>query len=377
MIEVKLFGQPTSTYEYAKKTLIDEVENAGVAIRLIEVNDVNSYISEGVRSVPTFRINDKKDVSYSQKSDFAQFVKDAIYAVLQEGKFGNIPKIMVPVDYSQTSSNALDYAIEIAKTRDYVVQIVHVYHPVTAEFDGITMIDPHIEQVKRKEFHAYVNARIAEQDLKPFLQAEFIVGYASEEIIRSSKEQTSLIIMGSTGSGTFKKWFGSVSLEVMKKAHAPVLLIPKNREYHPFTSVLYASDQTDLDRSALNHLSRILPTENIHLHVLHVEQDPHEFLETLENCIPEGVNKNQVITKQVASENIVEGIRKYSVENKIDLIVMTRKTRKFWDTLFHSSVTNKMATYSEIPLLVFHEDEELMQSNRVMHSSQKSKQEVR
>jgi nucleotide-binding universal stress UspA family protein len=141
--------------------------------------------------------------------------------------------------------------------------------------------------------------------------------------------------------------------------------------------VLYASDQTDLDRSALNHLSRILPTENIHLHVLHVEQDPHEFLETLENCIPEGVNKNQVITKQVASENIVEGIRKYSVENKIDLIVMTRKTRKFWDTLFHSSVTNKMATYSEIPLLVFHEDEELMQSNRVMHSSQKSKQEVR
>ena len=59
MIEVKLFGQPTSTYEYAKKTLMDEASKAGVAVHLTEVNDVNSYISEGVRSVPTFRINDK------------------------------------------------------------------------------------------------------------------------------------------------------------------------------------------------------------------------------------------------------------------------------------------------------------------------------
>ena len=376
MIEIKLFGQPTSTYEYAKKTLVDEVEKAGISIRLQEVNDVNSYISEGVRSVPTFRINEKKDVSYSQKSDFTQFVKDAIYAVMREGDFGNLPKIMVPVDYSDTSSNALDYAIQIAKTQDYVVKVVHVYHPVTAEFDGVTMIDPHVEQVKRKEFHAYVNSRIEDQDLKPYIQGEFIVGYAAEEIVNSSKDNAAFITMGSTGAGTFKKWFGSVSLEVMKKAHVPILLIPSNREYSHFSSVLYASDQTDLDRCALKHLSKILPMEDVPLHILHVEQDIHESEEALKECIPDGINKDQVIIKQIASDNIVEGIRQYSIEKNIDLIVMTRKTRKFWDKFFHSSVTNKMATYSEIPLLVFHEDEELRMSNRVSQSSSKRIQEV-
>jgi hypothetical protein len=38
-------------------------------------------------------------------------------------------------------------------------------------------------------------------------------------------------------------------------------------------------------------------------------------------------------------------------------LVMERKERGFWKDLFHTSMTRKMAVYSEVPMLVLHESQ--------------------
>lgn len=143
-------------------------------------------------------------------------------------------KILCPIDFSDYSYDALEYAKDIAKSYNSKLYVLHIiYEP--ADFTGFYV--PHISFDKiRSEIESgakKIMTEVKEEKLKDISGAEtmIIFGVPSDEIVRFAKDkEIDLIVIGSQGKkGIEKMVFGSTAEKVVRKATCPVLVIkPKS-----------------------------------------------------------------------------------------------------------------------------------------------------
>jgi nucleotide-binding universal stress UspA family protein len=157
-------------------------------------------------------------------------------------------KILVPVDNSPHSRNALEAAIQIAKKFSGRITLIHVYSsvfPMMAVGEPSTL-SPGVPISPPTRFLGY--AEVAQKsgerllaDLKhkvetEQLEADTIMekGHAVQEIIRAAKGGSfDLIVMGARGVSHIREMLlGSVTDGVIHHADCPVLVIrrPDTRE---------------------------------------------------------------------------------------------------------------------------------------------------
>jgi len=142
----------------------------------------------------------------------------------------NIQRILVPIDFSEHSKNALKYAIPFAQKFKASVDLIYVVEPTIypADFSFGQIGFPNIEEelrtrgsdelenLRKKEIADKVVSRIIVRTGKPFYE---INQYALEENI-------SLIIIATHGhSGMEQILFGSTAEKVVRKAPCPVLVV--------------------------------------------------------------------------------------------------------------------------------------------------------
>ena len=147
-----------------------------------------------------------------------------------------IKSIVVPTDFSEASSHALDYALSLAKTFQAKIYLMHVYEPIVYYSDA-PMGMPDLIELEQ-------NVRVvAEQTLQNILEhqiktreAEFgaisvetilTQGKPFVEIIQTAKEKNAdLIVLSTHGRSALEHiLLGSVTEKVVRKAHCPVLTV--------------------------------------------------------------------------------------------------------------------------------------------------------
>ncbi|MEJ2242719.1 MAG: universal stress protein [Candidatus Bathyarchaeota archaeon] len=148
-----------------------------------------------------------------------------------------IKKILVPVDGSEHSNKALDYALDLAEKYSANIKLLTVAQPVIVSesmFLSQPMMPPEttvmyvneIETAHKKILqNAYKKAKKAKPKIKISKQLEN--GRPADIITEIANSQDfDLIVMGSRGIGGIKEFFlGSVSDRVADKAHCPVLIV--------------------------------------------------------------------------------------------------------------------------------------------------------
>lgn len=150
-----------------------------------------------------------------------------------------IKKILVPIDFSNNSMNALQTAVAMAKRHGADLKLLHVFdidNTLYPEDNMGSNADPEVaiqsltrlaSSVKRGD---EVNCSIA-----------YVSGYIPNAILQTARDEKSdLIVMGKNGnSGHREMYAGTNSYYVIKKSHCPVLLIPSGKMYESFTDVLF------------------------------------------------------------------------------------------------------------------------------------------
>jgi nucleotide-binding universal stress UspA family protein len=156
-------------------------------------------------------------------------------------------KILVPLDGSEHSLKALDYAIGVARKFSSVVHIVHIVHIVqavsAATYDTAFMmrglytrasdmagpsfmidLKNHLEENGRRIL-ATTETKTREAGIKAV--TTLLYGSPAEEIINfAEKEEVDLIVIGDRGLGSVTRFFlGSVSNKVSRHAPCPVLIV--------------------------------------------------------------------------------------------------------------------------------------------------------
>ncbi|MBU1240997.1 universal stress protein [Myxococcota bacterium] len=138
-----------------------------------------------------------------------------------------IKNILCPVDFSECSNHALDYAIAFAQAHDAELTLLHVTElPVSASLDF--PVTPNLiekisengkKQVKAKEI------QVAEQHSK--VKSVHFTGNSFVEIIKYAREsRADLLVLGTHGTKSLAHvLMGDVSEKVVRKAPCPVLTI--------------------------------------------------------------------------------------------------------------------------------------------------------
>ncbi|MFG6116706.1 universal stress protein [Halobacillus sp. MO56] len=138
-------------------------------------------------------------------------------------------KYLVPVDGSEHSLRALEYAIEHAKETGSGILLVHVQPEYNTHnirrFITKEQIKEYQQEMADEAFQA-TEPLLSNSDVP--VEKVMLIGIASDEICRlARKEKVKGIIMGSRGLGRVKgSVLGSISYSVLHTADVPVTVVP-------------------------------------------------------------------------------------------------------------------------------------------------------
>ncbi|QCR21401.1 universal stress protein [Pontibacter sp. SGAir0037] len=309
--------------------------------------------------------------------------------------------LFVPTDFSQDATNALLYALDMAKATPAKMIVFHAFFPVMsppAAYEIPSLI-PELERGKALELEEYVKEvqqavssdvvldyystggsylavdpsqqvsksgyHTIEEIHEPVsLQAVNItcvakMGAIFEQILSAATAYSAdLVIMGMQGHDALSQaLIGSTTLSVMRNSRIPVMGIPKGARFRGLRSVVFASDLSrQPDLFVLRKLHDFVRAYNPKLQVLHLYKHQDQLAELKKTSLALDVLDRQlrdlayqVVLKQ--KENVPEGIQAFVQEQQADLLILSPQRHNWLDRLLNKSVTEKMTASSAFPLL--------------------------
>ncbi len=261
--------------------------------------------------------------------------------------------VLVPIDFSPCSKNALKLAAEFALKNKLRLTIINIYSITSTQASPEAMI----EKKLMENLEGLKSEIPALPELKPIFQVEF--GTAADVIIERSKNYD-LIIMGTRGHhDAIDRLIGSVSLRVIEHVTTPVLVIPEELHEISFAKIVFAADFKKIEHmSHLDNLRELALAYDTELHLLNVNESPEliteeEGEEALElHNFFEDVNHAFFFSQ---NKDIEKGILDYIEAKNITVLALMPRKHAFLKSLFQRSTTEDIAMHLKSALLTFHE----------------------
>ena len=262
-------------------------------------------------------------------------------------------RILVPVDFSDTSLNALTYATKLFGDSVLEITVLHTYDLISSAFHMKSM-DPIMADDAQREMDALLK-RIQKEHPDISVKSKVIKGNPVSAITSLGDSGTyDFIVMGTKGaSGLNEVFIGSVAGGVISKTKAPVLVVPDNYVYHPLNEIVFAiSDTPFSEASVVEPLRKLVKMHSCKINSLHISEDKNpnldEVLSTIEDLNPS-------VTYVFGTGNVNKQLSEYLRKEDANLLCLVRSKKGFFSRIFGGSVTLKQTFNSPIPLLILHD----------------------
>ncbi len=264
-------------------------------------------------------------------------------------------QIIVPTDFSKGAWNALLYAVEIGEALEVrEIVVLNSYHAPHAGAATLVSID-RIMQKDSEDGLLQLMDKIKESGLSArfnFHSKSIHAGLVEAVNSLITAYNDTLVVMGSLGAtGTIGKIFGSNASDVALSVNCPVMVIPPETSYQGHRNIVMGSDFNQLSQNNLNIL-RTINRLNDHskLKIVHVQTDDEPATSKASLGITQEDIAHEIL--EIKGEEVSGAIDDYVSKNDVDLLVMIKKEGGFFYTMFHRSITKKMALLGHVPLLV-------------------------
>ena len=271
----------------------------------------------------------------------------------------SIDKILVPVDLSETSLNALDMAVGIAKKHEAQLYIIHVtdnsfqFH----ESDQVAGSFTSSAENSKDILQALAGGIQHKYELKPKLLLKD--GYVGPVIVQESiKNNCSLIVMGTNGASGYRDGFlGSNTYNVIKNSSCPVLSVPPlSKNMMGFRKVLFPIRPVTGALMRYDIACHFL-TSQANLDVLGLSyrtiDDDTRVLESIVDEIRDQLDDKKVKPRVSWSKGhgIAEDVLHFSMQEKNDLIIISSALDVTNKPQFIGPYTQKIINMAKIPVL--------------------------
>ncbi|MEO6168105.1 MAG: universal stress protein [Chitinophagales bacterium] len=273
-----------------------------------------------------------------------------------------ITKILVPVDFSETSGHFTRVAAAIAKRHQASLILIHVFEPFYESYrhpmSGI--MERWLDEVKKMSSERLA-VWISEISEKYGIECsyDFMIGNVCDLISYSAESNNcSLIVMGTHGTSGFREYFiGSNAYRMVKYAPCPVLTVPNQNSPEKFGTILFPVRLVPHALDKYYYVRSIAKKNDSTLHVLGL----------IDSKSPERINEMKAQLAALEAELVVDGLKKTVtisiVENfatetmkeaariHADLIVATADLDHTIKKFFIGTYIQQIVNHSNIPVL--------------------------
>jgi nucleotide-binding universal stress UspA family protein len=300
-----------------------------------------------------------------------------------------IRRILCPIDFSDFSRRALDYAVPIAKWYESTITLFHVCAvvPVAAYAPGTGVLPSVALTPDDREAVLASMKRFAEGETGTSIPIDFELAEgptAAEILAKAEAMSADLLVIGTHGRSGFERLvLGSVTEKVLRKASCPVLTVPKAApDVVPVPSVLFrrivcAIDFSDCSMHALNYAISLAQEADASLTVVHAIELPpdaprevhenmfagsrslHEYIAyaeedaraRLKQAVPESVRAYCAVETVMPTGKPYREILRVADERKADLLVIGVHGRGAVDRLLFGSTAHHLVRQASCPVL--------------------------
>ncbi len=265
--------------------------------------------------------------------------------------------IIVAMDFSEGSKEALDFAIIIANAIKANVMMVWVDKKKITDTVYSNAFDPRLEAKKR--FEAIVNEKKSLLTGGKFLY-KMRNGKVHKEISNQAKyHDATLIIAGTHGTSGFDEfWMGSNAYKIVANAECPVITIRQSdRPIKTIKNILVPIDSTRETRQKVPFSAFLAKSCNATIQILGVYSSKVQSIRSLVNEYMEQTKKyldeNDIPYTEATREvdNVTDASISYAMENNTDLISIMTDQESAPMNLFLGPYAQQMVNHSPIPVL--------------------------
>lgn len=280
---------------------------------------------------------------------------------------GKYRKILVAIDGSESSRNALLQAFRFAVDEKCWITVTSVVPPYDGEVEILGVKD--IRTALRKPCEDALDdaRRLAEQE-RVLIKTVCEEGEAPERIVDlADAENCDLIIMGRRGLRPVERMLvGRITARVIGISQREVLVVPNNTTVGWKTIVL-ATDGSKYSALAANRAIAFAQSYGGELKVLSVVDVPTEFYAEAPQAVDDLVKKAKEYVAKIKQQAEAAGIKaeafvgeadaheaitKLARDEKADMIVLGSHGRTGMRRLLMGSVAEKVIGYATCPVLV-------------------------
>jgi nucleotide-binding universal stress UspA family protein len=294
-----------------------------------------------------------------------------------------IERILVPLDFSPASTEALDHAVWLAKQFRAAIHLVHVYPPDEASSvpgaghlmlqsaEAIERLNEELTGIHRKHVPTY----------RPE-NCHVCTGQPYQEIVRLAREiDADLIALATRGhSGLKHLLLGSTAERVVRNAPCPVLVVRKGKQKSKEASkqfairtILVPVDFSTCSLAGLEYAASLAKRLNATLRLFHVTYPYTNYViadragarfSGLADAVEETARIEMDALKQmdflrgvpvqteIRAGHAVEEICNAASQPEIDLIVTSTHGRTGLKHALIGSVAEHVVRYAECPVMV-------------------------
>jgi len=140
-----------------------------------------------------------------------------------------ISRILVPVDGSELSEQAIPYAIQCASANAaiYMLRVIPDPEEISGLWGGVVATEAEVDQMSEEEAREDLNRALTRFTTTNNVHTEVVHGDPASQIIETGLRHTvDLTIIASHGRGAIGRWtFGSVADRVARESPIPVMII--------------------------------------------------------------------------------------------------------------------------------------------------------
>jgi len=383
-MHIKIFGLHDAAALLLAERVQMAVDMASIPAKILNVNDPVAIEAHGIQALPALMMEGNLVLQgiIPSASEIVRLMKNKD---LFKSKLFQLSTLSVAVDMSEASANALTFAWKMAERMGCNVEIVYAMDSI---FEGSTPaasgfmsgysktmqdeLDTFVADTMKTLGIVYVPpGRFAGEpsdgtvvDAAPSISSKVIYGAPDVALVEYS-DHTDMMVMGSTGRGNLgKRLFGSVSAEVSKNAHCPVLYVSKDASYRGFDQLLYASDFDSLNPLSIHQATSFAQRFDAQIHFVHVGPGGEQNLEQqriqFEASFGDSASRKPFIFSKMVSDDVVGALYEYAFYHRIDMLMFVTHQRSFWDSILHKSITNEAISSSDLPILIIHSDGDMV-----------------
>ena len=285
-------------------------------------------------------------------------------------KSDNLPgkTILVLTDFSISADHAAYYSLKIAQKIKADILLCHVIPPPH------TTAKPGLSVTERLEKDSLDDLDDLSCRLNDYLDSEEdgrhyrptinycckagLIATAVNEVAHDCQAVMAVISMHWTGGLNTILW-RSNAREIIEKAECPVLVIPYQARFMGFKKIAFATDLASTNVNAVKCLSGLAQYFDSSILITHVAPEKpspevnNHIINHFYNELTAKVDYAKIFYREIKSRSVINGLDWLSEHTDVNLIVLIHHHRNFFQKIFESSVTQKIAGHLDIPMMVF------------------------